>query len=35
MWVRMKVAGEKVVVVGVYGPGMERMRMSEKFFGSH
>ena len=24
MWVRMKVAGENVVVVGVYGPGMER-----------
>ena len=23
MWVRMKVAGENVVVVGVYGPGME------------
>ena len=24
MWVELKVAGEKIVIVGVYGPGMER-----------
>ena len=24
MWVKLKVAGEKIVIVGVYGPGMER-----------
>ena len=24
LWVKLKVAGEKIVIVGVYGPGMER-----------
>ena len=24
LWARSKVAGEKIVIVGVYGPGMER-----------
>ena len=24
LWVRLKVAGEKIEIVGVYGPGMER-----------
>ena len=24
MWMRMKVAGEKIVIVGAYGPGMEK-----------
>ena len=24
LWVRLKVAGEKIVIVGVHGPGMER-----------
>ena len=24
MWVKLKVAEEKTVIVGVYGPGMER-----------
>ena len=32
MWVRMKVAGEKVVVVGVYGPGMERNENEREVF---
>ena len=32
MWVRMKVAGEKVVVVGVYGPGMARNEEEREVF---
>ena len=32
MWVRMKVEGEKVVVVGVYGPGMERNENEREYF---
>ena len=32
VWIRMKVAGEKVVVVGVYGPGMERNENEREVF---
>ena len=32
VWVRMKVAGERVVVVGVYGPGMERNENEREVF---
>ena len=32
MWVRMKMAAEKVVVVGVYGPGMERNENEREVF---
>ena len=32
MWVGMKVAGEKVVLVGVYGPGMERNEDEREVF---
>ena len=32
MWVKMKVTGEKVVVVGVYGPGMERNEDEREVF---
>ena len=32
MWVRMKVAGKKIVFVGVYGPGMERSEMERDAF---
>ena len=34
IWIRMKVAGEKVVVVGVYGPGMEKHENVREVFGS-
>ena len=30
----MKVTGEKIVIVGVYGSGMEKVRMREIHFGS-
>ena len=26
LWVKLKVAGEKIVIIGVYGPGMERSK---------
>ena len=32
MWLKMKVAGEKVVIVGVYGPGMERSENEREAF---
>ena len=32
LWVRMKVAGERIVIVGVYGPGMERSENEREVF---
>ena len=32
MWLRMKVGGKKVVIVGVYGPGMERSETERETF---
>ena len=32
MWVRLKVNGEKVVIISVYGPGMERTENEREVF---
>ena len=32
-WVKLKVAGEKIIIVGVYGPGMERSENEKDAFG--
>ena len=33
LWVKLKVAGEKIVIVAMYGPGMERSENERCIFG--